>query len=348
MIEISAFIAEEHISSYSILFTHMIAFWASLARVSRIYRLHFHTGKRRLVFYMPSQLRKCPLTHAISLLLPEPCPASDALKFFDGYSSTGVCSFRNDLLCNRMVGIRFKSSLSTRDRFQFTFGVQWPFAASFLLCRFSLKRSFHFFIMLSRSLDIIALMHLAVAINGQIYNAEIHSDEIGRSYRLTIRSLNTHKQKPLAVLAPDQIALAVFSVESLGLALAHHDRNEGPAFERQQGNTVNPFERHQPLVVRDAGVFPEARANGFVSAIGFADLSDTADGHLRRESEVITQLAVVELLKFDLVSGLEAESFACEPIGGSVESPHRGGKLFGLIPIRQQLCLQGQLHGARF
>jgi hypothetical protein len=326
----------------------MIASWASLARVTRIYRLHFHTGKRRLIFNIPSQLRKCPLTHAISLLLPEPCPASDALKVFDGYSSTGVCSFRNDLFCNRMVGIRFKSSLSTRDRFQFTFGVQRPFAASFLLCRFLLKRSFHLFIMLSRSLDIIALMHLAVAINGQIYNAEIHSDEIGRSYRLAIRSLNTHKQKPSAVLAPEEIALAVFSVESLGLVFAHDNWNDGPAFEGQQGNTVIPFERHQPLVVRDAGVFPEARANGFISAIGFANLSDTADGHLRGEAEVITQLSVVELLKFDLVSDLEAESFACEPIGGVVESPNRGGKLFRLISIGQQLCLQGQLHGARF
>src|SRR6266542_3048482 len=300
MIEILAFIAEEHISSYSILFTHMTAFWTSLARVTWIYRLHFHTDKRRLVFYIASQLRKCPLTHAISLLFPEPCPASDALKVFDGHPSTGVCSFRNDLLCNRMVGIRFKASLSARDRFQFTFGLQRPFAASFLLCRFSLKRSFHFFIMLSCSLDIIALMHLAVAINGQIYDAEIHPDEIGRSYRLTIRSLNTHKQKPLAVLAPVEIALAVFSVESLGLVFAHDKWNDGPAFEGQQGNTVNPFERHQALVVRDAGVFPEARANGFVSAIGFADLSDTADGHLRGDSEVITQLAVVELLNWTL------------------------------------------------
>src|SRR5215510_10550927 len=107
MIEISAFIAQEHISSYSILSTHMIAGRTSLTRVTRVYRLHFHAGKRRLVFYIPSQLRKCPLTHAISLLLPEPCPVSDALEVFDSHTSTGVCSFRNDLLCNRMVGIRF-------------------------------------------------------------------------------------------------------------------------------------------------------------------------------------------------------------------------------------------------
>src|SRR5262249_9916936 len=151
------------------------------------------------------------------------CPVSDALKVFDGYSSTGVCSFRNDLLGNCMVGIRLKAPLSTRERFQFTLGVQWPFA----------------------------------------------------------------------------------------------------------------LERHRALVVRDAGVFLEARANGFVRGIGFANLGDTADGHLSGESEIIAQLAVVELLKFDLVVRLEAESFACEPIGGGVESPYGGGKLFGLIPIGQ-------------
>src|SRR5262245_15927680 len=113
MVEIPTFIAQEHFASYSILFTHMIAFWTSPARVTRVYWLHFHSDQRRLVFYKPSQLRKCPLTHAISLLLPEPCPVSDAFKVLDGHPSTGVCSFRNDPLCNRMVGIRFKTPLST-------------------------------------------------------------------------------------------------------------------------------------------------------------------------------------------------------------------------------------------
>src|SRR5215470_13717018 len=263
----------------------MIAFRTSSARVTRVYRLHFHSGQRSLVFYIPSQLRKGPFTHAISLFLPEPYPVSDAFEVFDGYSSSGVCSFGNDLLCNRMVGIRLKSSLSTRERFQFTFGVQRPNACAFLPGRFSLKRSFHFFIMLSRSFDIIPLAHLAVAVNGQIYHAEIHSDEIGRRYRRDIRRLNCHKQEPLAILALYQIALALFSVESLGLVLAHDDRNDGPAFESQQGNTVNSLEGHQALVIRDAGVFPEAGAYGFVAAVGFTDLGDATYGHLGRDSE---------------------------------------------------------------
>src|SRR5215510_14423873 len=133
-----------------------------------------------------------------------------------------------------MVGIRFKSSLSTGEGFQFTFGVQRPFSAALLLCHFSLKRSFHFSIMLSCSFDIISLMHLAVTINGEIDDAEIHSDEIGRGRRRDVRNLNGHQQKPLAVLALYQIALAVFSIESFGLVLAHDDRSDGPAFESQQ------------------------------------------------------------------------------------------------------------------
>jgi hypothetical protein len=44
-------------------------------------------------------------------------------------------------------------------------------------------------------------------------------------------------------------------------------------------------------------------------------------------------LIVVELLKFDLVSRLEAESFPCKPISGGIEGSHRGGKLSSLIPV---------------
>jgi hypothetical protein len=42
-------------------------------------------------------------------------------------------------------------------------------------------------------------MHLAVTINGEIYHAEINSDEIGRRDRRDFRRLNAHEQKPLAV-----------------------------------------------------------------------------------------------------------------------------------------------------
>ena len=44
------------------------------------------------------------------------------------------------------------------------------------------------------SFDIIALMVLAVTINREIDDAEIHSDEIGRRRRRDISNLNGHKQ----------------------------------------------------------------------------------------------------------------------------------------------------------
>jgi hypothetical protein len=104
----------------------------------------------------------------------------------------------------------------------------------------------------------------------------------------------------------------------------------------------------QPLVIWDARVFLESGAFGFVPATGFADLGDAADGHLSRESEVLAQLVVVELLQFDLIGRPETESLASQPIGGGVESLHRGGKLLGLTSIRQELYLQGQFHAANY
>jgi len=257
-------------------------------------------------------------------------------------------AFQSDLLGTRMVGIGLKASLSTGERFQVTLGVQGPVAASLLLGRFSRQRSFPLFRLLSCSLDLIAQRHFAVAINGQSYDAEIHADEIGRSSRRAIRRLNGHEQQPLAVLAPEEIALAGFSGESLGLGFPPDDRNEEPAFARQPGDAIRALESHPPRIVRDAGGLLEAGAVGCVPAVSFADLGDTTDDQLSGESEVLAQLAVGAWLKFDLVSGLEAEGFAGEPIGSRVESPHSGRKLCGLIPIGQQLRLQGQLHEVGF
>jgi hypothetical protein len=78
MIEISAFIAEEHISSYSILFTHMFAFWASLARITMVYLLHFHTGQRRLV-----SLRLCRI-EPVFVILPQlsPVPRQNSIHLY--------------------------------------------------------------------------------------------------------------------------------------------------------------------------------------------------------------------------------------------------------------------------
>src|SRR5262249_43023944 len=102
------------------------------------------------------------------------------------------------------------------------------------------------------------------------------------------------------------------------------------------------------VLVRNGGGFLETVAIGFGPAVGFADLGDAAYGHMGRESEILAQSALLELLKFDLVGRPEAESFACEPIGGGVESLHGAGKLLGLIPIRQKLCLQCQFQAADY
>ena len=157
MVKISAFIAQEHISSYSILSTHIILHVGHLLLVSQgSTGCTFTPASAALYSIYP---RNSANAH---LLMRSRCFFLNRVRFrMPSRSSMAThqpvsVAFQSDLLCNRMVGIRFKSSLSPGYRFQFTFGVQWPFAAAFLFCRFSLKRSFHFFIMLSCSFNIIA------------------------------------------------------------------------------------------------------------------------------------------------------------------------------------------------
>jgi hypothetical protein len=57
MIEISAFIAQEHISSYSILFTHMIAFRASPARFLSLTSIAWSRAPKTPSIYARTSIR---------------------------------------------------------------------------------------------------------------------------------------------------------------------------------------------------------------------------------------------------------------------------------------------------
>src|SRR5882672_5874964 len=319
----------------------------STRRITRINGNYRHSRNPRLVFHEGAKLSERPTRHPGSLSLAKPCSITNAFELFNGDSRLSVFCFLNEPLADDVVGVPAKASLFLSAGFQLAPNVLRPIAALLSLRGGNLKDLAAAVVMPACLLYAGAAECFARAHRRQVDYAKVHTQKISvRSWRI-VGQINGYEQKPFAVLASDQIALAVLEMKPLGLVLAHHDRDDHPAFERQQRDAVNALERHQPLVIWDARVFLESGAFGFVSAIGFADLGDAADGHLSRESEIFTQLAVVELLQFDLVGRLEAEGFAGEPIGGGVERCHCGGKFFGLLFVRQESSLQGQFHGAK-
>src|SRR5262245_49463164 len=322
----------------------MTALSAQLRRILRVNRDNRNARERRLVFKERPPLGETPTAPLRPLLLPEPGPLADPFNSSRAIPRWVSGAFRSEWFADDVIRVPAKAGFLARQIPECAANGLRALALRFALRRRRRQSPALFVVLLADALQLRAARLVAVRIGSAVLDAEVDADEIGRGPRRSLGQIHGHEQKPLAVLAPEEIALAGLSGESLGLVLADDDRNEDPAFERQQGDSINPLERHQPLVIRDARVLPESRAVGFVPAVGFAGLGDAADGHLSRQSEVFAQLAVVELLKFDLVGRLVAESFAGEPIGGGVEGPHGGGKLLGLIAIRQKLCLQSQFH----
>src|SRR5687767_5374189 len=317
-----------------------------LRRIFRINRDDPNASYRRLVFDKRSQLVETPTAHLRPLILPEPSPCADGGQIFHTDSASGVCSFLNEVFADHAVYVLAKTGLFARSLPEFAANGFRAMALRFSLRRRLLQCLSLLVAFLAHSLDPRAAEPVAVRINGDILNTEINADEISCWSRGRVRQVNGHEQKPLAVLAPDQIALTALPVESFRLVLAHDERNNDPAFKGQQRHAVNALETHQSLIVGNACIFPEMRPFAAITTEGFGDLSDTSDGHLRRQSKFVTQALIKKLLKFDLVGCLKLKGFTGQPMGGGVKSLHRGGELAGLIPIRQELCLQGQFHDA--
>lgn len=293
-----------------------------------------HSGKPRLVFNESPKLKERPTRHLCPLSPAKPCSIADAFEVFNGDSRVRAFCFLNQLFADDVVGVSAESPLFLRGGFQLTTDALWSIAALFALRRGFLKRPSSTVVLLACFLYFGAAEGFAIAIGRQIDYPEIHTDKVGGWRLRSIGQINSHEKKPFAVFPAYKIGLTVFQMEAFLLIFAHDKWNDDPAFERQQADSIRRLEAHQSLIVWDARVFLESRLPTPVAAESLTNLGNTADCHLSGESEIFAQLTVVELLKLDLVRGLQLEGFASQPIGGGIEGFHRGRKHLGLPLIR--------------
>jgi hypothetical protein len=88
----------------------------------------------------------------------------------------------------------------------------------------------------------------------------------------------------------------------------------------------------------------EARANRTIAPQSARNDGDAAHGHLRRELEPGSKLAVVPLLQFVLVGASARVRDVGQPICGSVESMDGRIEQCRLIDVGNELRLDGELH----
>ena len=81
------------------------------------------------------------------------------------------------------------------------------------------------------------------------------------------------EKEPLAVLAENEVALALGEAEPLDLVLADDERHDHATFERQQAHPVEPLERQDPVVEGDRGVLAKRGTLVLVPLERFNDLA---------------------------------------------------------------------------
>jgi hypothetical protein len=170
MIEMTTLAAQKDSTNKTIAFVYMPAFRARPARVSRIDCDDRNAGQFCLVFNESPEFGERPFRHPISLSLPEPCPLADASQLFDGDAAIRVCGLLNDLFRDAVIGVRLKSTLTTREIFQLAPDTFRSSTGSFPLSRFLLKGTAGPSIVLPDVFDLVACVDLAVAVGGDVDN----------------------------------------------------------------------------------------------------------------------------------------------------------------------------------
>ena len=325
-------------------FGYMPANRARLAGIGRVDVDDLNACQPGFVFDKCTKLRKSPSTHLRPLRLAKPCPVADALEFLQGKPATGAFGLSNERFGYAMILVGAKSPFLPAQSLELAPDVLRTHASPLFVRSSPLETGAQCVLPTPDGFDRIATVALPVAVCSKVCNTQVHANEIGRWRLGAVWQINGHKQEPLAILAPHQIALSFCVGKPFLLILAHDHRHENATRERQKRHAVNALETHETLIVWDRSKRSKVWPFCFVPLVRFADLSDTTYRHLSRKPEALTQCGVVEFLQQDFVGGFTMERFSCQPIGGGIERTHGRFKRQDLFLRGQKLCLQGQLH----
>jgi hypothetical protein len=315
----------------------MLTLVTGSAGVPRIDVDHVNTGQSRLVIDERTELPEAPTAESIvSVPAPSLDPIANPFEFFKSDPATGAFGGLNDYLADDVILMLAESSLCLSDPLQLLFrSLGVPFLEPFPLE----------IVLATDVIDGLPRVLIPVAVRSDVSYSKVNPDEV-RGRRLgSIGNVYRDEQEPLAVLAADQIGLPLGPAEPLGLVLSHDERHNDPTIQRTDADPIRPLESdvltHR---VRDSGVLTKLGLACLVSLVGFDDLPQTADRHIRRNAELFAEFLVGDLLEFELVRALMLERHASQPRCRRVESLDRFSQAGSVLRVGQQLNLEREFH----
>lgn len=206
-----------------------------------------------------------------TLSLSSRYPFADALEVFQGDAATGAFGLRDQPLADDVVYITGEPLLLPPALLEKPFG---------RLGAFGLKPRPELRITLSQAVQVPAGVGLAVRVGGDVDDAEVHTKPVFWAFGRRLRHVHHHGQIEVPV-AVDEVNLPPDALQPRCLVSAKHDGDDLAAPQRQDGHSVQALPGENALIVDDGSARAEGRLLGPVPLVGFRDLADDADGHLR-------------------------------------------------------------------
>lgn len=241
--------------------------------ISRINKDHGNPGQLCLVADERVQLEESPISKALSVGLPKPCPRRNTFEILKGYPSVCAFGYRDDLFGNTMVGELLKPRLAPADFLQMSFR---RLGAVLLKCLSDLRGAF------ANGINPDTGKGISITCCGDIDDTLIYAEYAFRIDRRSVRKLYHDAKKEFAVLV-DKIGLPFQLLSFQAQVLSE---NNGDLMSSVNG--VNACGREvrkgkKTLIIDHGRVFLERALHLLVTFVGFFDLLEGSDNELRTE-----------------------------------------------------------------
>ncbi len=339
MLRVAARLTYKLRTALAVGFVYMATTAALLAGVSRVNPYYRDTSALRLVGQELSQLCERPAMQCVSLRPSSPDPTSDASEFLNGYASIGAFGERYNAFRDGVIHVARKERFLAGAFLQKTFGG---------LCAFALELATKCFVPVTNLVQLRAAIPVAIAIGGDLRNAEVHAKKLSGGVLGFFRHFDTDVQIPVAV-AQNEVGFTAWELQEFSLLFA---ANEWQGFE-PTSNRPNAhgggrqLEVENPRVVGDATQFAEHPLLIPVELVGIGDFRQEAHHDLRGQRELISDGAIAQPMQWKLTELFIVPCQLRNPVGGGIGGFQRRAERSRLAGRRQQFKLDGQLHANR-
>lgn len=315
---------------------HARAGGAGPTRVTRINSHQPKFGIGALVREEHAQLVEGPGRQCRSLCLANRDPGSDVGQFFDRNSAPGAFGSSDDFFTDAVIQMPLKARLPSA-----AFSEQAP-CSSGSLC---LKPPAQTKVALAQSTDLAAGIESSVTVGRDVPDPHVYAQEVrglGRGRRRGA-SREDEAEPVFDPIVRESSLPQRSTAQPIALVTTDLQRDGDPSGEGRARYTGYPQQSENAAVIGNRSEGLEGDPRFLAACVGLDDFADGAHGKLRRQTKLVPDSSICQVVKGNLTERLGFPCCSGHNIAGRVEGAHCFCKSLGLL--RGRVCKTGDGSG---